>query len=147
MKKSGLADSPFFTKPIPLSQASVRQDGKAAPIPEQTQEVFKRTDAQPHEHTTAQPLNRTNEHLIERTPAQMSVRTDAQMHIRTNAQPSNTGTNSTSRTTTRESFDIYIDQLEAFEELRLRLKKQRGKHITKGELMRELLEEILQTKK
>ncbi len=139
MKRSGLADSPFFTKPTPLSPAHTQEDGMAANASVQTQEVFKRADAQLHNRTNAQTFNNATEPLNERT--------DAQLHKRTNAQISGTSTNPPSRLTTRESFDIYADQLEAFEELRLRLKKQRGKHITKGELMRELLEEILQTKK
>jgi hypothetical protein len=130
MKRSGLADSPFFTKPSPLP-VHTEDDGMAADVPVQTQEVFKRTDAQLHKRMNAQTFNSTNEPLNERT----------------NAQTSGTSTNPPSRLTTRESFDIYADQLEAFEELRLRSKKQRGKHITKGELMRELLEEILQAKK
>lgn len=131
MKKSGLADSPFFTKPTPLSPAQTQDDGAASNAPVQTQEVFRRADAQLHKRTDAQTFNGANEPLSERT----------------DAQTSGTSTNAPSRSTTRESFDIYADQLETFEALRLRLKKQRGKHITKGELMRELLEEILQTKK
>ena len=139
MKKSGLADSPFFTKPTPFSPASLQDNGMAAHVSVQPQEVFKRTDAQAPEHTNAQTRNGTDEHLNERA--------DAQPHKRTTAQIRNTSTNPAPRQTTRESFDIYEDQLQSFEELRLRLKKQRGKHITKGELMRELLEEILPSKK
>jgi hypothetical protein len=77
---------------------------------------------------------RTNEHLYERT--------DAQTHEHTNAQKE-VQVKTIERPLTRESFDIYEDQLEAFEQLRLRLKRVRGRHIGKGELMRELLDQIL----
>lgn len=139
MKKSGLADSPFFTKPSPPPPAQ-HQDGLIVPTtPVIVQEDFKRSNAQMHERTDAQLSIHTNAHLNERT--------DEQMHKRTNAQLPVTDEKNTSRPTTRESFDIYEDQLQSFEELRLRLKKERGRHITKGELMRELLEDILQHKK
>jgi len=109
MKKSGLADSPFFSKPAPLSPVSEQVVIHEIPVVP-SQDVFKRTDAQTHEHTNAQ--KQADAKVIERP-------------------------------LTRESFDIYEDQLEAFEQLRLRLKRERGRHIGKGELMRELLDSIL----
>jgi hypothetical protein len=85
------------------------------------------------------PLERTNTQMNERAPAQTHKNTDAQLHNRTGTQ--------TIRSTTRESFDIYLDQAETIETLRIRWKRERKKHITKGEVMRELLEEVLAKKR
>jgi len=133
MKKSGLADSPFFSKPAPLSPVSEQVVIHEIPVVP-SQDVFKRTDAQTHERTNEHSHKGTNEHLHERT--------DAQTHEHTNAQKQ-ADAKVIERPLTRESFDIYEDQLEAFEQLRLRLKRERGRHIGKGELMRELLDSIL----
>ncbi|MCA0456141.1 MAG: hypothetical protein LCI00_19340 [Chloroflexi bacterium] len=133
MKKSGLADSPFFTKPVPpapVSEPVVLDESQGFP----SQDVFKRTDAQTHERTVDRLHKRTNEHLSESTDAQIRSRANAQKQI---------GAKAIERLVTRESFDIYEDQLETFEQLRLHLKKARGRHIGKGELLRELLDQIL----
>lgn len=121
MKKSGLADSPFFAPPPPKEEIQ-------APLPV-AQPLFKRSDNQTHE--------RTNEQLHERTNEQPHNRSDAQTHERTNAPPS--------RPISRYSYDIYDDQADAIEALRLQWHKKRGRHITKGQVMRELLEQVLKT--
>jgi hypothetical protein len=61
------------------------------------------------------------------------------MHNRTNTQPS--------RPRTRETYDVYEDQAQSIQELQLKWGKERHKYITKGQVMRELLDEILPTKK
>jgi hypothetical protein len=122
MKKSGLADSPFFalaTPPSSLPETKVVQD------------LYERTNAQTRKSTDAQIHERTHERMPERTKTQM--------HKRPNAQ--------TAQKLTRESFDIYEDQAQAIEEMRLRLRRERGRHVTKGEVMRELLATALAAKK
>jgi hypothetical protein len=146
MKKSGLADSPFFRTPLPPESNS---EGGISPLSSATVPVFideqthERTDAQPNDHTPAQMNERTTTQLHDHTDAQIHNRTDAQspnrattqLHERTLAQPE--------RPRTRESYDIYEDQDQTIEELRLKWSKARKKHITKGQVMRELLDEIL----
>jgi hypothetical protein len=145
-KKSGLADSPFFrppSSPPPPSQIETQ----TAPTQEPPASIPVFTDAQAHEGTDTQPHGRTTEQTHEYTNTQTHVRadehlherTDAHLHKRTNAQPE--------RRKSRESYDVYEDQVQAIEELALKWRKARGKHITKGQVMRELLDEILPAKR
>lgn len=131
MKKSGLADSPFFTKPTPAPSPPAEGGQQSPSETKVVKELYERTDAQTHENTDAQ--------IHKRTDARMPERADTQIHKRTDAQ--------NQRALTRESFDIYEDQAQAIEEMRLRLRRERGRHFTKGEVMRELLETALAAKK
>ena len=131
MKKSGLADSPFFAPPPSQEEIQV-------PPPVMVEQpLFKRTDAQTHERTTERMHENTNEQTHERTNTQPHNRADAQTHERTDAPPS--------RPISRYSYDIFDDQADAIEALRLQWHKKRGRHITKGQVMRELLEQALKT--
>lgn len=138
MKKSGLADSPLFRpSPAALFSAGLEPSVKSQstlPTP-----VFPPPDTQLHERTDAQ--------MHERTTTQPHEGTTAQPHKRADAQPHNHLQPSSERKTTRESFDIFEDQAEAIERLRLQWKREQGRHFTKGEVMRTLLEEILALKK
>jgi hypothetical protein len=138
MKKSGLADSPFFRAPLPTESPS---EGGNSPPPSATIPVF--IDAQTHARTNAQPHDHTPAQMHERTTTQLHGRSDAQIHNRTNAQPHENTSTQPERPRTRESYDIYEDQDQAIEALRLEWSKARKKHITKGQVMRELLDEIL----
>ncbi len=138
MKKSGLADSPFF--PRPSSEPDVRPPSQ----PVVDQPVY----PQP-----AEPMNgRTNEHLnvraVEpmntRTDERMNVRADERLNSRTDAQANVRTDERPSRPISRQSYNIYDDQAEAIDGLALRWRKERGRHITKGEVMRELLDQALQ---
>jgi hypothetical protein len=154
MKKSGLADSPFF-RPSPLSKPILAESTPVKtlePIPAQIDtQPHERTDAQLHESTSAQLHNHTDTQLRNRTDTQPHTYTDAHMNGGTDAQSRNrTSTQSHERTLaqlerlrTRESYDIFEDQAQTIEELRLKWSKTRKKHITKGQVMRELLDEIL----
>lgn len=147
MKKSGLADSPFFrpstpSTPIPAESGPVTA---TEPIPVYTgAQSHERTDAHLHDSAFTQPHNYTDTHLRTNTDTHLNSGTDArvpnrastQSHERTPAQPDE-------RPRTRETYDIYEDQAQTVEELRLQWSKSRKKHITKGQVMRELLDEIL----
>jgi hypothetical protein len=138
MKKSGLADSPFFRAPLPSESQS---EGGNSPSSSATVPVF--IDAQTHERTNAQPRDYTPTQMHERTTTQLHGRSEAQPHNHTNAQLHERTPSQPERPRTRESYDIYEDQDQAIEELRLKWSKARKKHITKGQVMRELLDEIL----
>jgi len=136
-KKSGLADSPFFRPPAPPTPPPVQtQDGfvpvfSIIPPTNQTVEhLNERTD----EHLNT----RTDEHVNERTPERLNERTPEQVNSRTVEQPP--------RTVSRKSYDIYDDQAEAIDALVLRWSKERKKYITKGQVVRELLDEIIPLK-
>jgi hypothetical protein len=130
-KKSGLADSPFFAKPTPPPSPPTASGQQSAPEMHVGQQLYERANAQPRENTDAQ--------MHKGTDARTPERADAQTHKRTDTQ--------NPRRLTRESFDIYEDQAQAIEEMRLRLRRERGRHVTKGEVMRELLETALAAKK
>lgn len=133
MKKSGLADSPFFAHSPPSNQEAQ----PAMPVP--SQPLFHRSDEQTHERTDEQTPKRTPEQVNIRTDEHLSVRTDEQTNKRTDEHPA--------RIISRQSYNIYDDQAEAIEILQLRRRKERGRHITKGEIMRELLDKALQAVK
>ncbi len=133
MKKSGLADSPFFPRPSsepdvpPPSQPVVDQPVYPQPI-------------EPMNGRTDEQVNvRAVERLNSRTDEQMNVRADERVNARTNERPS--------RPVSRQSYNIYDDQAEAIDGLALRWRKERGRHITKGEVMRELLDQALKTQR
>lgn len=109
--------------------------------------MHNRTNAQPHNYTDEQSGVRTDAHLHGCADEQVSNHTTAQPFIRTDAQPHERTPAQAERLTTRESYDVYEDQAQTIEELRFRWSKERKKHVTKGQVMRELLEEILPTKR
>jgi hypothetical protein len=109
MKKSGLADSPFFKKPLtPPDQAEEQALAKKA------------------------SLNvRSNVQAFKRSDVQMNERSSVQL----------------GRRVIRHSYDIYQDQAEAIDELVVKQRRERGKYVTKGEVMRELLDEAFTRRK
>ena len=129
MKRSGLADSPFF-----------------APTP--SGEVFRSPPAPPSpvdhiRHLYEKPV----EHLNERTDEQMNKRTPEHLNERTAEQPHTVERpQKPERPIHRQSFDLYDDQAQAIDALCLKWRKERGHHITKGEAIRELLDAILPSK-
>lgn len=139
MKKSGLADSPFFTPSTPPPTAPTPPAVESIVLPPTPHtEVFAHENAQPHKRADAQPHRRAT--------AQTHNRTDAQAHERASTPTHKAALDDETRGKTRESFDIYQDQNEAIEQLRMRWKKEQGRHFTKGEIMRILLDEILPSK-
>jgi hypothetical protein len=126
MKKSGLADSPFFTPPTPPSVVAVQPGTQA--------DVFIASG------TDKKKLS-SNVQTFKRTNERMNERTFERTHERSNVQKP------AKRQIKRESFDVYEDQVQAIEELQLRRRRERGKHVTKGEVIRDLLDEILSQKK
>jgi hypothetical protein len=103
MKKSGLADSPFFEKP-------------------KTREV---------KHPNK--LNkRVSEQTNERSNVQVYGGSDVQMNKHTNVQGY--------RSVVRRSYDIYLDQVDKIDEQAIKSRRLRGKNVTKGEVMREIID-------
>ncbi len=131
MKKSGLADSPFFARsPVEVEIATSSRPTIPQPIyPHPSEPMNGRTDEQMNA--------RTDERLNESTSEQANVRTDERLNRRTSERPS--------RSVSRQSYNIFDDQAEAIDGLALRWRKERGRHITKGEVMRELLDQALKT--
>ncbi len=127
MKATGLADSPFFAAVAPPPTTARPETPQAPPA----HPVYERGNPPSHKGTDAQP----------------HARTSAQMHVRAPVQPHKRTSSRSGRALTRESYDVYRDQAEALEELRLRWRRERGRHITKGEVMRVLLDEILAMKR
>lgn len=127
MKATGLADSPFFAAVAPPPAPAP----PGAPQRPPAHSLYERAHPPSHQGTDAQPHERTG----------------AQMHVRASVQPHKRTSPRAGRALTRESYDVYRDQAEALEELRLRWRRERGRHITKGEVMRALLDEILATKR
>lgn len=130
MKKSGLADSPFFA---------------IAPSPPPIQPVHEEKPLRPGvqenilpERSPVQPFTRSVERLNERPTEPMNGRSSVQVNERPAEHPG--------RPIFRQSYDIFRDQADAIEELRMRWSKQRRKYITKGQVVRELLDDILTTK-
>lgn len=149
MKRSGLADSPFFTlKP----EQEVRPSLPAAPSPaEHIRSLYgtptpanTRTNESTYEHADAHTNVRTSERLNERANEQMNERANAQANERTNAR---THERADERRIKRYSYDIFVDQAEAIDALCLKWKKERGKHVGKGETLRELLDTALKVHK
>ncbi|MBK9123530.1 MAG: hypothetical protein IPM16_10495 [Chloroflexi bacterium] len=105
MSKSGLADSPLFTRTDQPQAVRLVQ-----------QQVGERS------------VDRSNERPVER-PNDPSP----EVQIHTPSRPYH-----------RYSFDIYDDQVAAIDELVFR-RRQKGKRMTKGEVMRELLDRALQS--
>lgn len=147
MKKSGLADSPFFVT------STSREVYRPASTPPSPMEHVRNLYQKPPE----QMNNRTVEPVNEGTPEQMNTHADERLNERSDVQVnSRTGEpvevkesaeKKPERPIHRQSYDLYDDQAEAIEALCLKWRKERGRHITKGEAMRELLDEILAFKK
>jgi len=131
-KKSGLADSPFFRplEPTPLPQA----------------EVMSPPPVEPPQTLYASP-ERSVVQMNERSPVQTFTRTDEQPNKRTAERLNKRTVERPARHTFRQSYDIFQDQALAIEDLCLKWSRERGKHITKGQVVRELLDEILAKKK
>ena len=146
-RKSGLADSPFFhPAPLPASppQAETAPVNSVQPEPPSVPVYI---DAQAHERTVA-PLNsRTDAPLHERTDTQTRNRSTAQAHEHTSTQLNSSTDAQPTRPRSRETYDVYEDQAQAIHELQLKWSKERRKYITKGQVMRELLDAVLPTKK
>lgn len=147
MKKSGLADSPFFVTP------TSREVFRPASSPPSPMEHIRHLYQKPPEHLNS----RTVEQMNKRPSEQMNIRADERMNERSDVQVNSRTTEQVQikdsderkpeRSIHRQSYDLYDDQAEAIEALCLKWRKERGRHIKKGEAMRELLDEILPTKK
>lgn len=125
-KVSGLADSPFFSLPTPPSTETDKK-----PTIEKTVYMNGRTDEQTNTRTVEQMNVRTNERLNERTVEQTNERSTVQDY----------------RPIARKSYDIYIDQAEMIDEWAIKQQRKLGRHVTKGEVMREIIEFFFQKKK
>lgn len=128
-KKSGLADSPFFRQP---SIAIPPTETPAAAIVSvfSSVQANERSDEPLHNRTTEQVNSRSSEQLNERPNERTVKRTNERFE----------------RAIFRKSYDIFEDQAEAIDDLAYRWTKERKKHITKGQVLRELLNEILPKK-
>ena len=126
MKTSGLADSPFFT-PSPSNR-----EVEPPSISHAIEPLYEHSGEQAHERTDEHLNIRTSEQTNTRTGEQVNTRAPEHLNSRTNEQAN--------RSISRQSYNIYDDQAEAIELLAMRWRKERGKHITKSELVRELLE-------
>lgn len=137
-KKSGLADSPFFQPiaPTPL------------PPREETTKTVKpvASNVQANDRTSEQVNDRSDEHLNGRTYEQAINRSSAQVNDRSVEQQNDRTDERPERPVSRKSYDIYDDQAEAIEDLVYRWGKERKRYITKGQVMRELLDEIIPQK-
>jgi len=108
------------------------------PIEEKVEHLNDRTPERLNVRTDEPVNTRTVEHPNTRTPEHLNGRTLEQMNSRTVEQ--------SPRTISRKSYDIFDDQAEALDELALKWSKERKKYITKGQVVRELLDEIIPTK-
>jgi hypothetical protein len=137
MKRSGLADSPFFA-PTPSGEVF-----RSPPAPPSPVDHIRRLYNKPVEHLN----ERTVEHLNVRSDEQMNKRTPEHLNERTAEQPQAVEKpQKPERPIHRQSFDLYDDQAQAIDALCLKWRKERGHHITKGEAIRELLDAILPSK-
>lgn len=125
-KGSGLADSPFFSPPTPPSTAR-----ENTPSNEKTVYVNERTDERMNIRTIEQVNVRTNERLNERTDEQTNERSNVQDY----------------RPIARKSYDIYLDQSEWIDEWAIKQQRKLGRHVTKGEVVREIIDFFFQKKK
>ncbi|MBN8592780.1 MAG: hypothetical protein J0M33_13535 [Anaerolineae bacterium] len=145
MKRSGLADSPFFA---PTPSREVFRSPPASPSPvDHIRHLYEKPVEHLNERTDEQMNKRTPEHLNERTDEQMNERTPEHLNERTVEQPHVVEkSQKLERPIHRQSFDLYDDQAQAIDALCLKWRKERGHHITKGEAIRELLDAILPSK-
>ncbi|MCK6581281.1 MAG: hypothetical protein L6Q98_24590 [Anaerolineae bacterium] len=137
MKKSGLADSPFF--PSPLSNQNTGDQNTSHGI----QPVYEHSSVQMNVRTPEQTLIRTSEPMNARTDEQTNNRTDEHKNVGTHEQVNGFRPDQPARPIHRQSYNIHDDQAEAIDALALRWRKERGRHITKGEVVRELLDAAL----
>lgn len=135
MKKSGLADSPFFTL---SNHEEVVQTPPPLPQP-----VYERPTVQPNERTDAQTNASTIVQVSVRPDERTNDSTNERQHERTIA-PSPLPQE---RPYHRYTYDIFDDQAEAIDDLTFRWRKEKGKHVTKGFVMRTLLDEALKHQK
>ncbi|MBK8025760.1 MAG: hypothetical protein IPK19_31310 [Chloroflexi bacterium] len=73
----------------------------------------------------------------------MNTRTDEHLNVGTHEQMNTFKAEHPARPIHRQSYNIHDDQAEAIDALALRWRKERGRHITKGEVVRELLDVAL----
>jgi hypothetical protein len=128
MKKSGLADSPFFTHPS-------TQQG----------EVFNGQSSTPPK-SISQPAQNSVQ-LNNRSNAQLNENTIVQTHNRSTEQTNERSDEQDLRSITRASFDVYEDQVEKMEVLLIKRKKTLKRRVTKGEVMREIIDFYFTKKK
>ena len=153
MKRSGLADSPFFA---PTPSGEVFRSPSTPPSPaDHIRRLYNKPVEHLNERSSEQVNRRTNEQMNERPAEQMNIRSDEQVNKRTPEQTNERTSEQTKpaekpsapeRPIHRQSYDLYDDQAEAIEALCLKWRKERGRHITKGEAIRELLDAILPSK-
>ncbi len=145
MKKSGLADSPFFPRVSAAGTAPV----VPSPIfdqpvyPPQNIPVTRRTDDRLNEGTSEQTNEGTFERMNDRTVEPLNETTHERLNVRSSERPNERTVERPSRPISRQSYDVFDDQAEAIASLALRWRKTKRRHVTKGEVIRELLEEAL----
>ena len=143
-KKSGLADSPFFRPPVPPNPPPVQMQDGSVPvfsIVPPTDQIVEHLN----ERTPERLNSRTNERLNTRTVVQPNERTDERLNNGTPEHSNNRTVERPTRTISRKSYDIFDDQAQTLDELALQWSKERKKYITKGQVVRELLDEIIHT--
>ena len=103
MKKSGLADSPFFKKP---KEFVIKHPHKL------------------NERTKTQTNKRSNTQVFKSSDVQMNESSNVQAY----------------RSIVRRSYDLYLDQIDKIDEQVIKQRRKRGKTVTKGEVMREIID-------
>jgi hypothetical protein len=116
MKKSGLADSPFFSKSAVADQPIVQNGEQNTP---QLVPIFQNPIISEH------LSNRSNEHLNENENVQMNERSKAL---------------SPERPIARKSYDVYIDQDVDIERLRIVMSQKRRTFVSKGMVIQTALD-------
>jgi hypothetical protein len=123
MKKSGLADSPFFT-----------------PHPEHAAHSSVPVSHADRIHTLYQPQHPVSTE-IQPFPEQANARTGEQVNGRTPEQPN---TRTSEREITRQSYNVYTDQHMALKRLEAQASLNGSKPRTISEMVREAISDFLQ---
>lgn len=127
-KKSGLADSPLFTNPA----------SNPAPQPQKEAQVsFPVSRATLDPQRTQVPKSNFSS---KRSPEQMNARSNDQVTQRSGGQTVERSSDQDYRIVVRHSYDFYQDQIYAIEDEVVKRNRQRGKTVTKGEIVRQIVD-------
>lgn len=94
------------------------------------------TKAHSHEDTSVLMHARTNTPTHKRADEQLNKAPDVQLHERTNVH--------SYRVIARKTLDLYLDQIEQLDELVVRRRRELKRHVTIGEVAREIVDFFFQ---
>ena len=120
--------SRYSLEEIDVSDVTPIQDRKQVAPKEKSSSSLREED----DRSSEQANDRSNERMNKRTGVQMNEQTDERMNERSSVQDY--------RTTIRASFDVFIDQVEYIDDLVNQRKKQAHRHVTKGEVIRQVID-------